>query len=353
MLLTKEVEIKIRNNDIKYYENLGYEIPKKKATESYYKRHKQELMYDLSKPITVKVEHLLPNSHVKVQCLCDLCQTEKMDIIYNNYTKEMKNHNGVYCKKCGHIFRKDTCKSKYGVEYPAQCDVCKEKAKTTSLARYGVENFSQTKDFKEKRNHTCEIRYGKDYHKQFSKKIFNSFKERTGYDYPSQSPEVKRKIAISYYKYNSQHTSSQQIYIYELYSQSNICVELNYPISYYSADICFLKENLCVEYDGGGHKLSVTLGRMTQEEFKQKEIVRSNIIKREGYKQMRIVSSNDLLPSDKILLQMLEHARKYFSDYPNHSWIEFNVDTSTVQNAEQNDGVFFDYGDLRKIKKIA
>ena len=65
---------------------------------------------------------------------------------------------------------------------------------------------------------------------------------------------------------------------------------------------------------------------------------------------MRIISSKDKLPSDEILLQMLSEAKQYFSDYPNHSWIEFNIDTSTVRDAEQKDSVFFDYGKLRNIK---
>lgn len=126
---------------------------------------------------------------------------------------------------------------------------------------------------------------------------------------------------------------------------------MNFPISFYLSDICFPEEELDIEVDFGGHNLSVKLGNITQEEFNQKEIIRNNIIKREGYKQMRIISSKDYLPSDEILLQMLDHTRKYFSDYPTHSWITFNIDTSTVHNAEQKDGIFFNYGTLRKIKK--
>jgi hypothetical protein len=74
------------------------------------------------------------------------------------------------------------------------------------------------------------------------------------------------------------------------------------------------------------------------------------VIKRAGYKQMRIVSSKDKLPSDEILLQMLSEAKQYFFDYPEHSWIEYNIDTSTVRNAEHKNGVFFDCGKLRNIK---
>lgn len=66
---------------------------------------------------------------------------------------------------------------------------------------------------------------------------------------------------------------------------------------------------------------------------------------------MHIISATDFLPSDEILLQMLDYTKQYFSDYPNHSWIEFNIDSSTVRNAEQKEGSFFNYGDLRKIKE--
>ena len=47
---------------------------------------------------------------------------------------------------------------------------------------------------------------------------------------------------------------------------------------------------------------------------------------------------------------MLQDARNYFSDYPNHSWIEFNIDTSIVRNAENKNGAPYDFGTLRKIK---
>jgi hypothetical protein len=82
-----------------------------------------------------------------------------------------------------------------------------------------------------------------------------------------------------------------------------------------------------------------------------RELYRNIAIKNADIKQIRIVSTKDKLPQDETLLQMLEHSKEYFSNYPNHSWIEFNIDASTVRNAEQKDGVFFDYGNLRTIKE--
>ena len=124
---------------------------------------------------------------------------------------------------------------------------------------------------------------------------------------------------------------------------------LNYPISYYNADIYLSNDNFVIEYDGGGHDLNVRLGHLTQNEFNQKEIIRDNIIKRNGYKQMKIISSTDKLPSDDVLLKMLSDTRQYFIDYPNHSWIEFNVDNSTVRNAENKNGISYEFGNLRRI----
>lgn len=137
----------------------------------------------------------------------------------------------------------------------------------------------------------------------------------------------------------------QQRYICDLYGGI-----LNYPVSFYNVDIYLPENNLTIEYDGGFHLGNVITGRETMDEHNRKEIIRDKIIKREGYKQMRIISSNDILPSDTTLLQMLEQAKDYFSKYTNHSWIEYNIDFSTMRNAENKDGVQYDFGELRKIK---
>jgi hypothetical protein len=64
---------------------------------------------------------------------------------------------------------------------------------------------------------------------------------------------------------------------------------------------------------------------------------------------MTIISSKDKLPSDEILLQMLDKAVNYFNS-TTHSWIEFDIDNFTYRNAQEGT-VSYDYGKLRKIKK--
>lgn len=244
---------------------------------------------------------------------------------------------------------KKTNRDRYGVDFVSQSEETKEKIKKTSLEKYGVENPLQNEEIKEKIKKTNLEKYGVEYMTSlpsFHEHSREVSMEKYGVYHHLQNPEILAKQKETFYKNGTCPTSKQQIFLHNLYGG-----EINYPVSYYSTDICLLEEKLVIEYDGGGHDLRVTLGQLTQEEFDRKEIIRNNIIKREGYKQMRIISSKDRLPQDSILLQMLEEAKQYFSDYPQHSWIEFNIDTSSVRNAEYKDGIPYSFGSLRTIKE--
>ena len=394
-ILTKEVEVKLWGNNIRHYHNLGY-------------KGKQG---DI---ITVKIEDLSNGSNVKIQYLCDYCQKEIITVTYADFIRRTKEVNKLACRNCFTQKMGEVCFLRYGSSSYAKTGECQEKMKNTIKSRYGTMHYSQTKEYKEKWHNTCKERYGEDYRKQFANKAFETFREKTGYDYPSQSPEVREKMVQScmnhygvnnpqlssevrerteqtnlerygyiapsqslkvkarvaktnlekygyettlklpevrektiqsFYQNSSQKASKQQRYINNLYQGI-----LNFPVKYYNVDIFLSDSNLVVEYDGGGHSLNLVMGRETEEEYIHKEIVRYNVIKREDYKQMRIVSSKDLLPTDKILLQMLSEATQYFSIYPNHSWIEYDIDLSIIRNAENKNGVPYDYGKLRKIK---
>ena len=244
---------------------------------------------------------------------------------------------------------KQTNLERYGVEHVSQLDEVKDKVKQTNLERYGVEYSSQNEEVKRKIEETNIKKYGvksllclPEFH-QHSREVDM---ERYGVYHHFQNPEILAKQKDTLYKNRTCPASKQQVYICNLYNG-----EINFPLKMYSVDICLPEEKIVIEYDGGGHDLGIKLGTCTQEEFAQKEIIRNNVIKREGYKQMRIISVKDLLPSDDILLQMLSDAKQYFSDYPNHSWINFDIDKSIVRNAENKDGIPYDFGKLRKIRK--
>lgn len=306
---------------------------------------------------------------------CVLSSKEIQEKIKKTNLEKYGVENPFLCQKIVEK-RKATLLTKYNTTIPLQNKECYEKLKKTNLEKYGVENVSQLDEIKNKKKETTFKNYGVEYSSQsdevkkktretnlkkygveslLSLPEFHQYArqvdmERYGFYHHLQNPDILAKQKETFYKNGTCPTSRQQLYIYNLYNQSNEA-KLNFPISYYNSDICFPEEKLTIEIDFGGHDLAVKLGSMTRKEFERKEIIRNSVIKNEGYRRMHIISSTDLLPSDEILLQMLEYAKQYFSDYPDHSWIEFDIDSSTIRNAEQKEGSYFNYGDLRRIKK--
>lgn len=348
-ILTKEVEVRIHSNTVDYYKELGYNIPTKKSSKSYYEKTKKEFVYDFNKYITVKIEDLPIHSNIKIEVLCDECGKNISYIKYNDYTRCIEKTGTHVCRECWQKKTARTNKSKYGYEIPTKNKEIKEKIIKTNLERYGVPVYAKTQECHEKTKQTCLEKYGVEHFaqlKEIKEKRERTCIERYGVPYVAQLPDIYEKVVKSRYISGTQTSSKQQRYLNSLYGG-----KLNYPIKYYYADICFQNQKLVIEYDGGFHNGQVKLGSLTQEEFDQKEIVRNSVIKREGYKQMRIISRKDLLPSDTILLQMLSIVREYFNT-TSHTWINFDIDNSKMINAENKDagGVFFNYGELRRIK---
>lgn len=266
----------------------------------YYRDRGYDAKYQQS--LMVKVQDLSDGSEISVDVLCDYCKETICHPAYRDYCKRIEQFGDYVCSKCRFEHQKEACLINYGTYVPSKSEKIKEKIRNTNIERYGHSN-------------------------------------------PMQSSEVRAKVNKTLCKNGTQKTSKQQLYLHSLYGG-----ELNYAIKYYATDICFSEEKLIIEYDGGGHDLRVTLGSLTQEEFEQKEIIRNKILKTEGYKRVNIVSKSDLLPSDAVLIQMLSDARNYFTLYPNHSWIEFNISTSTIRNAENPQSIPYSFGTLRTIK---
>lgn len=261
---------------------------------------------------------------------------EKYGVEYSSQSQDVKNKHTK------------TCLERYGTEHPMQSQIVKDKTKATVQSKYGVDSILQVPEVKNKISDTNVSRYGYKYpiqSEEVQKKVRETIKRNFGVEYAMQSNEVKEKASQSFYKNSSVRTSRQQLYLCYIYQGV-----LNYPIKYYNVDIYLPDNNIVVEYNGGGHWLGKKFNQFTEEEFDKKEIIRHRVIKESGCKQMHIVSHSDKLPSDQILLQMLSDACNYFIDYPNHSWIEYDIDNSVVHNAEYKDGISYDYGKLRKIK---
>jgi len=90
MLIDKEVEVNLALNNIKYYENLGYYIPRK-ITKS------NKLVVPIGTKIIVKVYDLPKHSGVYVKIMCDYCNKEYY-VKYQEYQRKQNDNNKIKSK---------------------------------------------------------------------------------------------------------------------------------------------------------------------------------------------------------------------------------------------------------------
>lgn len=370
MLKSKEVLITLCSKNIDYYKNKNYD------TDSLKVERKWGFSIPRGTKLLVKVEDLPPFSHVEIEVECDYCGIE-FTKLYSDYTTS--NPNGIInkdcCDKneclvlkrnesnlvtygCENVFQVEEFKEKikdinldrYGCEYVSQNEDIKNKMKQTCLDLYGVENYTQTEEYKERYITTCQEKYGCDNankSEEIKEKIKQTVINKYGVDNVMHVEEFKDKAITnmqkSKYKNNTGLYSSQQLYLNNLLNG-----ELNFAVGRCLLDVAFIEENIYIEYDGGFHDGSVKLKQMSQEHFNLREINRYYYLKKFGWNIIKIISIKDYLPSDEIILNMIDYAKNYLNT--NHSWISFDIDNSKIINSQ---GKFdYDFGELRKIPKI-
>lgn len=375
MLISKMVMVRWSSATKKWFENKGYTGFK-------------NLEY-----FEAKVEDLMPRSEVIVKVKCDYC-FEDIEKTYKDYkmSKENTKINKDACEKCKILKTrevnlllygaettvnlpqilekrfetnekkygskspysnedvrekaKQTIIEKYGVDHYAKTDEYKEKTKTTNLERYGVENPFQYEEFKQKSKETNLSNYGTEYpiqSEEFQNKMKIEMLNKYGVEYNVQRKEVIEKSRRTMYENRTVPTSRHQIYLWNLLGG-----ELNFPFKRMSIDIAFPNEKIGIEYDGGGHWLSILHGEVTEEEFIHKERKRNYSLKRGGWKIIRIVSKSNRLPHEEIILKMIEISNTYFDS--GRSWIEFDIDKGTIRTNKFED--VFEYGKLRSYYSI-
>jgi len=92
-LITKEVEVGLNPNNIKHFESLNYEMPRKKNKWG-------RIGIPKGTKILVKVEDLSKGSNVKVDLECDNCKKELKNIQWDAYLKCVHEDGKYYCHKC-------------------------------------------------------------------------------------------------------------------------------------------------------------------------------------------------------------------------------------------------------------
>lgn len=163
----------------------------------------------------------------------------------NNTQKYCEGTHYRICEICGSKFEVDT--SKNFLDIPRTCSKScsialrfqngnpfhnvesREKAKLTSLERYGVEYPAQSKIVQQQ--------------------MWDSYKQRTGYDHPSHNPDVRSKSATTV-----KHSSKFESRIENLLQQYDITYQKHYMISTDTAshefDFYIPKYKILVDCDG-------------------------------------------------------------------------------------------------------
>lgn len=319
MLLTKEVEVQLSGKNIKYYEDLGYEIPRVLGRNN-------KLVVKKGTTITVPINDLQLTSGIKVYVMCDVCHEHISHIRYHDYNR--RKHGDIYCcSTCSQIYQQRTCIEKYGVKSSLQIPKVRESLERVCLERYGVAHPSQALEIQEKKKQTCLERYNVENPFQSSEikeKIRQTWIEKYGVDhptkslevqekqkatclfhygveYPSQAPSVQEQIRISMQENGTAPTSSQQVVIYELlkeyYGDDNVA--LNHAQGRCSMDVAVFFENISVdvEYDGWYWHQNA-----------QKDRARDEFIKAQGYKILRIKSAT-MIPDFTCLINTIERLK--------------------------------------------
>lgn len=260
----------------------------------------------------------------------------------------------------------NTNQEKYGVDNYAQSDEFKERYKSIMNDKYGVNHYSQTEEFNEKIRSTSLERYGEKHflmnreiqdrcistniinhnglhHTQTNKfaelcKITNM--EKYGVEWSMQNKEIKERAMYTMYLNNSAPCSRQQRYLHNLLGG-----ELNYQFGRLFIDIAMLEDNLAIEYDGGFHNGQVKLGKMSQDEFDKKERTRGYFLRRNDWKLIKIISRNDFVPSDDVIIDIINYVKEYLNT--GHSWFEICIDEGKLKCSQYE--IDYDFGKLRKI----
>jgi hypothetical protein len=201
MILNKEVDIRIGNKEqMEYYSKLGYQP-------------------DWKKIITIKVNHLMLKSNVKLNVRCDVCRVEKT-LIYSKYTKNTKNLTEDYCcsNKCAMTKQENSCLEKYGFNYPAQNKDVYGKVSKSCLDKYGVDHYSKTEEYKDRYKKTCLEKYGVDSSnsdERVKEKMRKTLFKNYGVYHPTQNGEIFSKSQRNSFKihtYNNTNLTYQGSY---------------------------------------------------------------------------------------------------------------------------------------------
>jgi hypothetical protein len=233
-LLTREVIITINKWNIDHLTNIGF----------------KDLIQN-NKWI-IHVRHLMPNSSVKVECLCECGNITK-----NSFQKFTQNYNrskSYNCKSCNNITLKKTFLKEFGVDNPSKLEDINNKRKSTCLEKYGNEYAISCDMVKSKINDTMIERYGG--HQSRNKEIMNKIIKN------SKITKIERGLIIPDHKLSEWELYRRNVRRITENNKNRLFESWN-GIDYYDGEYIkdnFNLEHINISYPTIDHKISVIHG---------------------------------------------------------------------------------------------
>lgn len=373
MLITKTAKVKLNSKNMDYYHELGFDGEKGTFVE-------------------IPVKMLTKGSEYLVEYECDVCHNVFQISMYDYRNKSNKNGFDC-CKACKGVASKMTNLERYGVENPMQLDSVKDKVKTTMFERYGEDNAMKVKSIQDKAKHTnmekygCENclqnplilekqrktmidKYGVEHptqNKEIFDKVKRTFIKKYGVDNPMKNKESVDKLSDSLLN----RTPEQLAIAWEKRKKTNrerygvdtaLCIEsyrhkdvinfstdgstkyskgqkyvcdilggiLNFKDGLFFLDMYFKDDMIYIEWDGGGHWLSVYQGLVSLEEFNNRQERRRILLLSSGKREIRFISRKDKIPPDDVILKMKEYGFHLIKD-KGYEQVIFDIDKSVVK----------------------
>ena len=372
LVLPQTVKVRTNGSNCKYFREKGYKFEK------------------CGDFIEVDVLDLQKSSNVKVKIKCEICGCES-EVLYWYVNKNIDNGTLITCgnKKCKDIKTKktnnkyygcdnvfsnqqikdkikNTNNKKYGVNNPMESIAIQNKVKATCQKKYGGNSSMCSEEIQNKAKITCQKKYGGN-SAMCSEEIQNKAKitclQHFGVNNPFQSEEVKEKIkvvnlkrygaenpmqneeiknkALDSFQFNGTGPSSRaQRYINYILNGT-----LNKHICSSLVDIYMEKENIVIEYDGSGHFLNdiINGNAFPTKDSLLREKEREDSIVNKGYKVIRFIATKDRIPSDEVILNLIEGFKN--SDF---KVIRINFEEGTIDR-DYEEKWYCKFGELRKI----
>ena len=354
LILPQTVKVKIHPSNYKHFKEKGYKFKK------------------CGDIIEVNVLDLQRCSNIKIKIKCDICGKEK-EIKYNRIMDCIIDEKLMSCgnKLCISKKTENTNIKKFGVINVSQSQTIKDKKKNTFINNYnnpiklkelndkkintnrkhfGCDWPMQAKTFKDKINKILKEKYGEDIINPFQLESVKEKSKQTmlknhGVEHALQNDKIRSK-ALNKSQQNGNGTgpcSKQQKYI-----QLLINGILNKIICGYLTDIYLENYNLIIEYDGTGHFLGDILAGHKNGPTKEailREKQREDKIINKGYRMIRFIANKDRIPSDEVILNLVEGFKN--SDF---KVIRINFEEGTIDR-DYEEKWYCNFGKLRKIAK--